>query len=203
MECNDKNNQADAQMVAAFQNGDVGIFDQLVLKYQDIVYSLCYRFMGEAEEADDLAQETFVKVFRSLKKFRREAAFSTWLYQIAANTCKSRLGSLAFRFRKKLVRIEALKTEADLAQDIPRFELPDPRPGPAQALEENERDAIVQKAINRLPPDQKTVIILSDIEGLAYDEIVKITGFKLGTVKSKIARARSQLAIMLKGKIYA
>jgi len=96
----------DTVSIKSFLAGDKKTFDKLVLKYQDRVFNLCYRFLGDYEEANDSAQETFIKVYNSLKNFRFESAFSTWLYRIAVNTCKNKLSSLKFRLNQRMVRLD-------------------------------------------------------------------------------------------------
>ena len=184
--------------IRAFLRGDGRAFDRLVLAFKDRVFNLCYRMLGDYDEANDCAQDTFVKVYRSLKDFRFEASFSTWLCTIAANTCRNRLKSLEYRTRKKMVRIDPA-----VNPDGPQtsLELKDPAPSPLDQLTRQEQEVALQKAIDALTEDHRTVIILRDIEGLSYEEIAKITGYTLGTVKSKLARARQQLCGQLKGVI--
>lgn len=178
--------------------GDREAFDRLVLHFKDRVFNLSYRMLGDYEEASDCAQETFVKVYRSLKDFRFEASFATWLYTIAANTCRNRLKSLEFRTRKQMVRIDPTETADDPRTGV---ELADPAPSALDRLARHEQEIAVQQAIATLTEDQRTVVILRDIEGLSYEEIATITGYTLGTVKSKLARARQRLCEKLKGVI--
>ena len=96
----------DRELVRAFQKGDRTAFDALVLKHKDKLFNLCYWFLGDRQEANDSAQDAFIKVYRSLKKFRFESAFSTWLYRIAANTCKNRLRSSEYTHKKKMVWLD-------------------------------------------------------------------------------------------------
>jgi RNA polymerase sigma-70 factor (ECF subfamily) len=188
----------DAGWVAAFQKGDKKAFDRLVLKYQRTVFNVCYRFLGNYDDANDSAQETFVKVYRSLKRFRGDARFSTWLYRIAVNTCKNRVGSLAFRMGRKTERIDAPKDEdGDRGGREPASE----NAYPNGAYERKEKMRRIQKAIDTLPADQKSIVILRDIEGLTYEEIGGITGLRPGTVKSRLSRARHQLRNLLKDVI--
>jgi RNA polymerase sigma-70 factor, ECF subfamily len=188
----------DFKLIRRFQAEDNAAFDQLVLKYKDLVMNVCFRFMRNNAEADDCAQETFVKVFRSLHKFRFESSFSTWLYRIAVNTCKTRLCSQEYRRSKYAVSIDKqIETEEGSVQ----FEIADKALSPRASMENKDRAVIIQEAINSLPEEQKTVVILRDIEGLSYEEISKISGYNLGTVKSKLARARQELKNKLKGMI--
>jgi RNA polymerase sigma-70 factor, ECF subfamily len=184
--------------IRAFLAGERTAFDKLVLRYKDKVFNLCYHMFGDYDEANDCAQETFVKVFRSLKDFRFEASFSTWLCTIAANTCRNRLKSLEYRTGKKMVRIDPATT-SERGQSS--MELEDPAPSPLDQLTKREQEVAIQKAIDILTEDHKAVVILRDIEGLSYEEIAKVTGYTLGTVKSKLARARQRLCEQLKGVI--
>ncbi|MFH0839840.1 MAG: sigma-70 family RNA polymerase sigma factor [Candidatus Omnitrophota bacterium] len=188
-------NQEDSALVSAFQRGDKSAFDRLVLKYKDMVFNLCYRFLGNREEADDCAQETFIKVYRSLKNFRLESAFSTWLYRIAVNTCKNKITSLEYRHRKNTIALNAERKSED---GFYTLEIKDGSLSPKEILEKKEKDMLLQRAIDSLPEDQKAIVVLRDIEGLSYGEISEIGGYKLGTVKSKLARARQALAKKLR-----
>lgn len=171
-------------------------FDGLVLEYKDKVFNLCFRFLGDYDEADDCAQETFVKVFRSLKDFRGESAVSTWIYRIAVNTCKNRVASAQYRRNKTLIRLdESKKTDEG---DEHKVEIGDERLSPAKEIEMKEKCELIQRAIDSLPDDQRSVVILRDIEGLSYEEISEATGYNLGTVKSKLSRARQELREKLK-----
>jgi len=161
-------------------------FDELVVEYQDKIYNLCYRFMGNHHDANDCAQDTFVKAFKSLKTFRGDAAISTWLYRIAVNTCKNKLSSLAYRFRKLTVAPVEIKDDSQ---------------SPEVQFEKDEKGRLIQKAIDSLPNDHKTVVVLRDVEELSYEEIAKVTGYNIGTVKSKLARARGRLREKLEGQV--
>ena len=124
----------DAVLVRFFQKGDKAAFDKLVCKHKDKLFNLVYWFLGDYQEANDCAQEIFIKVFKSLKKFRFESAFSTWLYRIATNTCKNRLKSSAYRWKKKTVSLESPEGSKSVN---PSFELEDDSPSPANELEKN------------------------------------------------------------------
>ena len=173
-------------------------FDELVLEHKDKVFNLCYRFMGDHGEADDCAQETFVKVYRSLKDFRRESSIATWIYRIAVNTCKNRLSSAQYRRSKYMVRLDEPKDTKDGKQPV---EIGGGSLSPSAELDRKEKGETIQKAINSLPDDQKSVIVLRDIEGLSYEEVSEVMGYNLGTVKSKLARARQGLREKLKGLV--
>ena len=186
----------DALLIKAFQRGDKRAFDQLVIRHKDRIFNLCYRFIGDYEEADDSAQEAFVKAYGSLKTFRLESAFSTWLYRIAVNTCKNKLGSSSYRAKRKTV---SLDNPGNNEVGALPMEIQNGTPSPLARMEEKERRRLVQTALDALPPEFKMVVALRDIEGLSYEEIAQVTGLNLGTVKSRIARARTDLRNKLRG----
>ena len=195
----------DERLIANFVGGDSSSFDRLVLKYQKKVVNLCYRLMGEYDEAVDCAQETFVKVFRSIEHFRFQSSFSTWLFRIAVNTCKNRLSSLKYRFHRRMIRLGG---DGPLGRDVlpgrsgdnpGSMEIANGSDSPSVALEKKERKELLQRVIDSLPESQRTALVLRDVEGLSYEEIGRILGLSLGTVKSRIARAREQLKSILRG----
>ena len=188
----------DAILIRAFQEGEKIAFDKLVLKHKKKVFNMCYRFLGDYEEANDSAQETFIKVYRSLKKFRFESAFSTWLYRIAVNTCKNKLKSSAYGQEKKMIPLD---NPVSPERVMPALEIRDESQSPANELEKKEKMRVIQEAINALPPEQREVVTLRDIEGFSYEEVAEITGINLGTVKSRLARARLDLRKRLRSVI--
>lgn len=185
----------DAILVKAFQQGDKEAFDRLVQAHQKTVFNICYRFLGDYSEANDHAQEIFIKAFRSICTFRFEASFSTWLYRIAVNTCINRLNSKSYRQQKKLIRFEG---NSGAEKGGMSFEPADQNPFPLSQLELKEKENLIKKAISSLPAEQKAVVVLRDIEGMPYQEIAVVTGSNLGTVKSRLARGRQLLKNMLK-----
>lgn len=187
----------DNDLINAFIKGDHSAFEKLVLKYQDRVFNLCCRLLGDRVEAEDSAQDVFVKVYRSLKGFRFKSSFYTWLYRIVINTCKNRIKSVEYRRTKSRVSIDS--DQENRSNTI--VDIVDQRPMPDKTLEQKEKMKRIQEALNSLPPDQKTVVVLCDIEGLSYDEIASITKNRLGTVKSKLSRARLGLRNKLEGII--
>jgi RNA polymerase sigma-70 factor, ECF subfamily len=187
----------DAELIKAFQAGKKDAFDELVLSHKDRVFNLCYWFVGDYQDANDLAQDVFFKAFKALKNFRFESAFSTWIYRIAVNTCKNRLKSIQYRLKKKFVHLN--NTAA--AKNNPGVEIADESSSPEIELGRKEKSRLIQTAINSLPTEKKAVVVLRDIEGLSYEEISSVTGFNLGTVKSKLARARQDLREKLKGEV--
>lgn len=186
----------DEELVRRFQEGKKECFNELVRKYQDRVFNLSYRFMGEYREAEDMAQDVFLTVYRSLDTFRFGSSFSTWLYHISANRCRNRLKSWDYRLFKMVfsTRKEEAGYEALYGRKLnPLDTIADESPSPAQEMERKDRERAIQLAINTLSADYKTVVLLRDIEGCTYDEISAITGLPVGTVKSRLFRARLAL----------
>jgi RNA polymerase sigma-70 factor (ECF subfamily) len=181
--------EEDTALIQSFQTGRKAAFDQLVLRHQSRIFNLCCWYLGDEQEANDSAQETFVKVYRSLKGFRFESAFSTWLYRVAVNTCKNKLKSSSYRHRAKAVPIgNPGGGDGSAAVDVE-----DDTASPLKDLEKKERIRIIKAAVDSLPLEHKEVVSLRDIQGLAYEDIARITGLNLGTVKSRLARARLEL----------
>lgn len=184
--------------VRAFQAGDTRAFDRLVMRHRDAVFNLCFRITGDYDEASDCAQETFIKAYRNIKGFQHRSVFSTWLYRIAVNTCRNHVSSLAYRMKQRMLRLDNPGTEYN---DTGAIDIGDVSSDPAGIYEAKENETAIQKAIDSMPPAQRILIVLRDIEGKTYEEIAEITGLKGGTVKSKLARARQDLRTRLKGVI--
>jgi RNA polymerase sigma-70 factor (ECF subfamily) len=169
---------------------DERAFQELVRDYGDRVFNLVLRMVGNRAEAEDIAQEVFVTVFKSIETFRGESRFSTWLLRIAANHSKNRIKYLARR-----------ATDKGGLQDLPEAALADLGRSPAHGhvdgpdalLEAAERGSVLERAIAALDEDQRLVVVLRDVEELSYEEICEITGLPEGTVKSRLHRARSAL----------
>jgi len=186
----------DVELINAFKAGEKSAFDELVLNHKDKVFNLCYWFVGDYQDANDLAQDVFFKAFKALKNFRFESTFSTWIYRITVNTCKNRLNSLQYRLKKKFIHFNNTAAKSN-----PGVEIVDESSSPEIELVRKEKSRLIQTAINSLSVEKKVVVVLRDIEGLSYEEISSATGFNLGTVKSKLARARRDLREKLKGEI--
>jgi RNA polymerase sigma-70 factor (ECF subfamily) len=191
------NRQEDQLLVQSFQQGKEkdASFEKLVLKYRNRIFNLCYRMLGIYDEADDCAQEVFLKVYLSLGNFRGESSFSTWVYRIAMNACKNKLVTAEYRHRKRTLRLDDPLPTAD---GEVRIEIKDESSSPALELEKKEKDSLIQGAIEALPEDQRQMVVLRDVEGLSYEEIVRVSGFTMGTVKSKLSRARAALSEKLR-----
>lgn len=182
--------------VRRFQTGDKKAFDKLVLRYKDAIFNLCFRITGDYDEANDCAQESFIKVYKNIKGFQFKSSFSTWLYRIAINTCKNHVSSLSYRMKQKMIRLGNPGHEYSDAGEI---DIGDSSSDPVKVYEKKENEILIQKAIKSLPAHARALIVLRDIEGKSYEEIAKITGLKHGTVKSQLARARQKLRGKLRG----
>jgi RNA polymerase sigma-70 factor (ECF subfamily) len=184
------------ELVRSILAGDDRAFDELVLIHKRFVFNLCFRLLGDYDEADDCAQEVFIKLHRTLASFRFESSFKTWLYRVTVNACKNKLRSLEYRMGLKRIRLDMPGDD-----DQKQFEIGDPGQSPETDLKRKEIRRLIQAAVNKLPVDQKLVVVLRDMEGRTYEEIVEITGLRLGTLKSRLSRARLRLRESLKGAI--
>lgn len=167
----------DTLFIHKFLDGDEKGFEALVNKYQDRVLNIACSIAGKDRDGEDIAQETFLKVYYGLKSFKRNAQFSTWLYRIAVNTAYS-----CMRKRDRYVKDENV-LEASISTDA----------GPKDALLIKEKQAMLKKALMKVPVKFRAAMVLKDIEGLSYAEISKVLNCRIGTVESKIYRARQFL----------
>jgi RNA polymerase sigma-70 factor (ECF subfamily) len=177
--------EQDRIWVQQSREGNLEAFDRLVLKYQDRIYGTALQILGNREDANDIAQETFVKAYTKLDTFRQEAAFSTWLIRIAMNLAKSKL-----RWKKLRNFIPFIRETEEGEEEL---QVPDKGPGPQEILVQREFQEQLRNALARLPEEYREAIILRDIQGLSYDEIAGVLGIQSGTVKSRINRGRIQL----------
>jgi len=178
--------ETDQQLVARVQTGDSRAFDLLVLKYQHKIFSLIGRYVHDADEVQDVAQEAFIKAYRALPKFRGDSQFYTWLYRIAVNTAKNHLVSRSRRPPGSDVDVEdAEYYEGGAAlRDIET---------PENALFGAELKQVVEAAISDLPNDLRTAVTLREFDGLSYEDIADIMDCPVGTVRSRIFRAREAI----------
>ena len=174
----------DEVLIKRFQDGDMYAYDLLVKRYKDPLMNFAYRFLGNTEEAEDVVQETFLRLYRNKNAYRQIAKFSTWIYTITGNLAKTELRK---RKRRKLMSI------SDLGFEEKEYEIEDTKADTEQGAESALQEKYIQKAIDELPPRFKQVIILRDIQELSYEEVGKIIKAPLGTVKSRLNRARLKL----------
>lgn len=185
--------QSDHALIEATKNGDEAAFAQIVGRYKSPITNYLYRFLNDYEEAVDLSQETFVRVYFAIDRYHTEYAFSTYIYRIATNLAISELRK---RKRRTILSLTGLFQSEDDEQT--EFQPPDTRTRPDEDLVEDERSRVIAKAIVTLPPKYRVPIILRDIEGKSYDEVAEILDLGLGTTKSRISRARGLLKEKLK-----
>lgn len=172
-------------LVRKAQIGDVAAFKELLLRYEGKIYNLALRIMGNKEDANDVLQETFITAFKKLSTFKGESSFYTWIYRIATNICFMKKRGMS---KKKTVSLDLpILTQHD---EIKR-ELPDDwSKSPSATLENKELKDILSNAINELPEDYKTVLVLRDMEGLSNDDVSNIMKISIPAVKSRLHRAR-------------
>ena len=181
------NKDADIALVRRAKRGDYRAFDLLVLKYQSKVISLARKFIQDTHLAEDIAQEAFVKAYKSLKSFREESAFYTWLYRITANTAKNYLKSK--KRKKEYSESELFSVDTE---NLDIFDIPGEGSPEEILIANNLRDVILESLSNR-PEDIRTAVSLREFEGLTYEEISKVIGCPIGTVRSRIFRGREEI----------
>lgn len=182
----------DREIIALCKKGDRSAFDKLILKYQNHVFNIAYGMLSDYEDASDAAQEVFIKIYRGLPSFREQASFTTWMYRICSNVCSDML-------RKRQRRGMQISIDDD-GPENPAAELPASEPGPDERLEQNERQRAVRDAIASLRNEYREIIVYCDIEQMSYDETAKILRCPVGTVKSRLNRARNALRKKLSEK---
>ena len=188
------NQASDKKLVERVQKGDKGAFDLLVLKYQHKIVNLVMRYVRDPELALDISQEAFIKAYRALPRFRGDSAFYTWMYRIAVNTAKNHLA--AQRRRPMDVELDMQDPEQyDLHAKLKETDTPE------GVTLSNELQETVERAIAALPEDLRTAIILRELEGMSYEEIAQTMECPVGTVRSRIFRARDAISKKVGGLI--
>jgi len=187
--------QLDAHVIRRFLSGDNRAYEELVYRYQRRIYNVALRFLRVPEEAEEVTQEIFVKVYKSLRNFRGDAKFSTWLHMVAINHCKNRLKYLK---RRHYFDSQSVDPPPADSEDAPQKQYVSDNPGPSEQLQSAEVQMAVRRAIDQLGDEHRQVIILRDLQGFSYEEIAEITKQAVGTVKSRIHRARLELADKLR-----
>ena len=173
------------EIVALAKNGDHNAFEQIVTTYEKKVYNMALRYTGDPEDALDICQEVFLRVYRFLPKYRGESTLSTWIYRITMNVCHDTAGNKT--------NIYELSLDSGPGDDEQTTEIADLRYDPEKEFEKKHTRQLVQQAISMLDSDHRDVIIMRDINGLSYDEISNVLNISTGTVKSRISRAREKL----------
>jgi len=185
---NDKR-PSDEDLIERFQNGDLYAFDLIVKRYKEQLLNFVYRFVGNQEEAEDIIQETFLRVYRKRKAYKRIAKFSTWIYTIAGNLSRTELRR---RKRRKLFSV------SEMGFEDRDYEISDDVYNPETQVDGVIQEEIIHREINNLSPKFREVIILRDVQELSYEEISKIIKVPIGTVKSRVNRGRLKLQSQLK-----
>lgn len=177
-------------VIRRVQQGDVDAFETLVTAYEKNVYNLALRMTGNREDAQDMAQEAFIKAYNSLPGFRGDSKFSVWLYRIVSNVC------LDFLRRQKRRPASSLSVEDDEGEET-QLDVADVSQSPEVLLEQKLTREAVRRGLDQLPEEQRQILLLREIQGLSYEEIGQTLGLEAGTVKSRIFRARKRLCAFL------
>lgn len=182
--------EQEAAIVRKVLGGDANAFETLVLEYEKNVYNIALRMTGNSEDAADMTQEAFIKAYNSLQSFRGDSKFSVWLYRIVSNVC---LDFLRSKNRRPTV---SLSVEDDDGEDT-QLDVADESQSPELLLDRKLTRDSVRRGLDSLPPDYRQILLLREIQGLSYDEIAQTLSLEVGTVKSRIFRARKRLCTFL------
>ncbi len=186
----------DVEVVSVFLTGEERAFDELVERYQSRLLNFVYRTIGDRDRAEDLVQEVFIRVYRHLSRFDRTKKFSTWIYTIASNLAKNELRN---RSRNPLVLFQTIKAKFEDEERPLQFE--DTQSRPDDMYRKRHLREAVEDSVAKLPVHHREVFVLRELEGKSYEEIAEITGVNLGTVKSRLNRARSAFAEIIEPAI--
>jgi RNA polymerase sigma-70 factor (ECF subfamily) len=176
------------ELVERLKRRDEAAFNAFVIRYQDRVFRILLRMLGDRAEAEDLAQEVFISIFKAIDSFRGDSQLSTWVYRVASNHCRNRLKYLARRRQKMMDDFD--EENVALAQGTL---LPDRQGTPDRLLEARQTEVLLEEGLARLDDEQRELVVLREVEHLSYEEIMAITGLPEGTVKSRLHRARTAL----------
>jgi RNA polymerase sigma-70 factor (ECF subfamily) len=182
----------DSELVASFLDGEERAFQELVERYQTRLLNFIYRTIGDRERAEDLVQEVFIRVYRHLHRFDRTKKFSTWIYTIASNLAKNELRN---RSRNPLIFFQTIKK--NWQDDDRPLQFEDTSSRPDDLYRKRHLREMVEASVSKLPEHHRQVFILRELEGKSYEEIAEITGCNLGTVKSRLNRARNSFASII------
>lgn len=185
-------NDIEKLLVKRSKSGDIEAFEQLIFDYQKKAYNIALRIMGNQEDAKDMCQEAFIRIYKSIEGFKEQSSFSTWMYRIVTNVCLDEI-----RKKKKSEAVSLDGTYETENGEI-HFEIASDDDTPEESYVRTEKKSIILKSINELSEEYKTAIVLRDIQGFSYEEIANILCCSIGTVKSRINRARNILKNKLK-----
>ena len=178
----------EALFVSRLQANEDAAYDELVRTYSASIYHVAYRMLGDSAEASDVVQEIFLKIFRNIGGFKGEAALKTWVFKIALSEVLNRLRWWKRRHRFATVSLDEQPNGAATSESVA-----DAGPTPEEILQSKERGTAIQQALRRLSSEHRSIIVLRDIEGFSYNEIADVLGVSMGTVKSRLGRARADL----------
>ncbi len=181
-------NAEECLFVAKLKANDDAAYDELVRTYSASIFHVAYRMLGDTAEASDVVQEIFLKVFRNIDGFKGEAALKTWVFKIAFSEILNRL-----RWWKRRHRFATVSLDDGANGNGNGYHVVDSGPTPEQVLQSKEQETAIQQALWKLSSDHRSIIVLRDIEGFSYNEIADVLGVSVGTVKSRLARARADL----------
>ena len=181
----------DAALIKKAKNGDISAFEDLIDRHQQKVFNIAYRMCGNYDDASDMAQEALIKAYLNFDKFDGKSQFSTWLYRVTTNSCLDQIK------KNKKIPLTSLDSEIETNEGSTVREIESRGKTPEQELESKELSKEINECIKQLPAKHRTVIILRDINGMAYEEIAKTLNCSVGTVKSRVNRARSALKKLL------
>lgn len=184
---------SEQELVRLAQQGDQSAFGQLVTDNEKRIYNLCRRLTGNEQDGEDLAQEAFLNAWKGLARFQGDSSFATWVYRLASNACIDHL-----RKEKRRQNIaSAVSLDDDGGEDGWQKELPDNRYSPQQELEQKEKRTAIEQALEQVSEEHKQILVMREMSGLSYGEISSVLGLEEGTVKSRIARARTAMRKVL------
>jgi RNA polymerase sigma-70 factor (ECF subfamily) len=182
------------ELVKKAKDGDRAAFDALVKNCARGIYNLCLRLCGNKASAEDIAQDAFISAYTNMAKFEQKSPFEGWVYRIAVNTWKNRV---RYEKRRFFFKHDSLDETMETEDGSVQRQLPDDKPAPDSGLERGQKSERIQKALSELGAEAKEMIVLRDMEELSYEEISGVLNLPLGTVKSRIARAREALRVKL------
>ena len=180
----------ESRFVYRLKANEDAAYDELVRVYHASIFHVAFRMLGDSGESSDVVQEIFLKVFRNIDGFKGESALKTWIFRIAFSEILNRLRWWKRRHRSSTVSLDADPNNSGIGQS---YNFSDNRPNPEQALQTKEQEQAILQALGKLSSDHRSIIVLRDIEGFSYGEIADVLGISIGTVKSRLARARSDL----------
>jgi RNA polymerase sigma-70 factor (ECF subfamily) len=181
---------SDADIVRRFKEGDHHLFDKLVERYSSRAYQIAYGVLGTREDAEEVAQDVFVRIYKALPKFRGDSEFTTWMYRIAMNLARNKYRYNKSRGANRKISMQETVDDNDSRTII---QVPEPRLSPDDEVGLDEFQKDIMREIDNLPPLYRDALVLRNVDEMSYEQIAEVLGCKLGTIKSRIARAREEL----------